>query len=175
MVVSYWHSLFVAFRHNLDNMQGTPFTTQLKQKFLAKLLSSAGNVSKAAKAAGISRANAYIHRESDADFKQAWDDIIQQVADAMEEELYRRSVKGYQEPVFYRGKMVAKIRKFSDRLLEVGLKAKRPELYRERFDINQNVAGSLDVHLQHTIDSIYDNGPTDTTGSELDTRADTDG
>ena len=154
-------------------MQGKPLEPQQKAKFLAKLLSSAGNVSKAAKAAGISRTAAYEHKSTDADFSGAWDDIINQVVDAMEEELHRRAVKGVQEPVFYKGQMVAKVRKFSDRLLEFALKGKRPDIYRERFDINQNVSGSLDVNIQHTIDQVYGDGSSEA-GSAIDTGADTD-
>jgi hypothetical protein len=151
-------------------MQGVELTPDQKQKFLAKLSATAGNVSKAAQAAKISRSVAYIHKAKDADFSQAWDNINEAVADAMEQEMYRRAVKGVQEPVFYKGDMIAKIRKFSDRLLEFGLKGKRPEVYRERFDVNQNVTGSLDLNIQATINQIYADsdasGPFDDAESE---------
>lgn len=136
-------------------MQGKALDNLQKQKFLQKLQSSAGNVSKAAKAAGISRASAYDHKGSDADFSQAWDNVIDYVVDTMEDELYRRSTKGTLEPIFYKGEMVAKVRKFSDRLLEFGLKAKRPDIYRERLDVNTNVTGSLDVNIEAAINDIY--------------------
>src|SRR5687768_6811869 len=129
-------------------MQGVALTAQEKQKFLQKLYASAGNVSKAAKAIKIARNTAYEHKKSDNDFSAAWDNVIESVADAMEEELHRRAVKGVQEPVFYKGQMVAKIRKYSDRLLEFALKGKRPEIYRDRLDLNANVQGSLDVNLE---------------------------
>jgi hypothetical protein len=136
-------------------MQGKPLDPLQKQKFLQKLRSSAGNVSNAAKAAGISRSSAYEHKSNDADFSTSWDNVIDDVVDTMEQELYRRSTKGVLEPIFYKGEMVAKVRKFSDRLLEFGLKGKRPEIYRERFDVNQNVTGSLDLNIQATINQIY--------------------
>jgi hypothetical protein len=136
-------------------MQGKALDPQQKQKFLAKLRASAGNVSKAAKAAGISRASAYDHKKLDSDFAGAWDGVIDDVVDAMEEELHRRSTKGILEPVFYKGEMIAKVRKFSDRLLEFALKSKRPDQYRERFDVNQNIAGVLDLNIQATINQIY--------------------
>lgn len=141
------------------NMQGIALTAQQKEKFLAKLMSSAGNVSKASRAIKISRNTAYDHKKIDADFSQAWENVIDAVADAMEEELHRRAVKGYQEPVFYKGEMIAKVRKFSDRLLEFGLKGKRPDVYRDRIDINNHHAGSLDVNIQSTIDAIYSDSP----------------
>jgi hypothetical protein len=139
-------------------MQGRELTPQQKQKFLAKLRSNVGNVSKASKAINISRNTAYDHKKSDADFSQAWDNVIDDVIDEMEQELHRRSTKGVLEPVFYKGEMVAKIRKYSDRLLEFALKGKKPEVYRERVDINNHHSGALDVSIQATIDQIYDDG-----------------
>lgn len=160
-------------------MQGRALETQQKQKFLAKLLSTAGNVAKASKAAGISRSAAYEHKTADADFSQSWDNIINEVADVMEEEVYRRGTKGVLEPVFYKGEMVAKIRKYSDRLLEFALKGKRPDVYRERFDVNQNVTGSLDLNIQATINQVYGDGDdaeqtADTASAELDAGTDPD-
>lgn len=159
-------------------MQGKILTPSQKQKFLAKLRSSAGNVSKAARAAGFVRNAAYDHKKSDADFSQSWDDIIEEISDIEEEEAHRRATKGVLEPVFYKGVIVGKIRKYSDRLLEFRLKGHRPEIYRERFDINQQVSGSLDLNIQATIDQIYastDNGkPSDTESAEFDGGADQD-
>lgn len=161
-------------------MQGVPLTTNQKQKFLAKLATSAGNVSKAAKAAGISRSATYVAKTTDADFSVSWENVINTVVDAMEEELHRRAAKGVLEPVFYKGEMVAKIRKYSDRLLEFALKGKRPDVYRERFDVNQNVTGSLDLNIQATINQVYGDAdspdtPESPAGSTIDAGADTDG
>ena len=100
------------------------------------------------------------------------------VVDAMEEELHRRSTKGVLEPVFYKGEMVAKIRKFSDPLLMFALKGKRPEIYRERFDVNQNVTGSLDLNIQATINQIYadpDDTTADPASTAIDSGSDQDG
>lgn len=136
-------------------MQGKEITPQQRDKFLKRLKSSAGNVSKAAQAAGIGRTSVYNYRDSDPEFKAAWDEVIDFVVDAMEQEMHRRSTAGVLEPVFYKGEAVGKIRKFSDRLLEFALKAKRPEVYRERFDVNTNVSGSLDVGIEAAINEIY--------------------
>jgi hypothetical protein len=146
-------------------MQGVALTPQEKEKFLAKLMSSAGNVTKASQTIKIARNTAYEHKKADADFSQAWDNVIEACADAAEQELYRRSIKGYVEPVFYKGEMVSKIRKFSDRLLEFYLKGKRPEVYRERLDINNTVQGSLDVNIEFEIDKIY--GDTNDDSSDI--------
>jgi hypothetical protein len=139
---------------------GIPITIQDKGKFLKKLLSTHGNVARACRAIKISRNAAYDHRKIDPDFGAAWDEILETVADEMEQELVRRSTKGYLEPVFYQGQEIAQIRKFSDKLLEVGLKAKRPEKYRERLDLNANHSGALDHNIQIVIDQVYGNDDT---------------
>lgn len=159
-------------------MQGKQLSDQQKQKFLAKLRSTAGNVSKAAQSSGFARNAAYDHRKTDADFARAWEDIIEEITDLEEEEAHRRATKGILEPVFYKGEIVGKIRKFSDRLLEFRLKGHRPEIYRERFDVNQQVSGSLDLNIQAAIDHIYsdiDGESNDTESVVFDGGTDQDG
>ncbi len=142
-----------------------------KTNFLAKLKTTHGNVSKASQAIKINRSTAYLHRAKDADFAAAWDDILASVYDAAEGELYKRAVVGWKEEP---GGPTKK----SDRLLEFFLKGNRAEKFRERFDINQQVSGSLDLNIQATIDQIYastDNGkPSDTESAELDGGTDQD-
>jgi hypothetical protein len=136
-------------------MQGRDLTTKQKADFLRKLKLTNGNVSKAAAAASISRSAAYEHRSNNADFRQAWDDVIDQVVDEVEQELFRRGVKGWNEPVFYKGQKVGSIRKFSDSDLHLLAKAHRPEKYRERFDVNNHIDGHLDVNIAAKIDEVY--------------------
>jgi hypothetical protein len=138
---------------------------QQKGKFLKKLKTTHGNVSKAATGIGIGRSTAYLHKSKDADFSAAWDDILASVYDEMEAELYRRAVVG---EVDREG-----IRKKSDRLLEFALKGNRAEKFRERYDVNQHVTGSLDVSIQHTIDQVYgdDAGAIDLTPIPDDTQS----
>jgi hypothetical protein len=143
----------------ITKMHGKPLDAQLKQKFLAKLKATHGNVSKACQIIQISRNAAYEHKRTDADFSAAWDQVLESVYDEMEQELYNRSVKGWNEPVFYKGDIVGTIRKKSDRLLEFALKGNRAEKFRERLDINNHHSGSLDVNLQATIDSVYGSNP----------------
>lgn len=147
-------------------------TAQQKGKFLAKLKTSHGNVSKAAQAIKISRSGVYQQKSKDPDFAAAWDDILASIYDAAEGELYKRAVVGWKEEP---GGPTKK----SDRLLEFFLKGNRAEKFRERFDINQQVSGSLDLNIQATIDQIYantDNGESSNTESaELDGGTDQNG
>lgn len=124
-----------------------PLSTQQKTKFLKALKSHHGNVSRAVASIRVSRSAIYQLKLKDADFSQAWNDIIASVYDEMESELYERAVTGWIDKDGIRHK--------SDRLLEFALKGNRPEKYRERVDLSQTVAGSLDVALQSAIDDVY--------------------
>lgn len=128
-------------------MQGKQLDLQQKAKFLKRLLSSAGNVSKAARAAGIARNAAYDHKKSDEAFSDAWDTVIETVCDQAEEELFRRAVKGIKKPVFYKGQMVATVREFSDQLIMFYLKHKRKS-FRDSLDLNVNIRELSDEELE---------------------------
>lgn len=118
----------------------TKVTAIKKEQFLDALLASAGNVSHACRAVDLARRTIYEHRDLDSDFAQAWDDVIQQVADTMEREAYRRAVEGVNKPVFQQGREVGSIREYSDTLLIFMLKGARPDKYRES-------AGNVNLHI----------------------------
>ena len=58
------------------------------------------------------------------------------LADALEQEARRRALEGVEEPVFCRGERVGVIRRYSDALLILLLKAKRPEQFRDVVDLS---------------------------------------
>ena len=136
-------------------MQGREVTKEQLETFLIALRRQYGNVSAAAKKAGFSRHAAYAHKKTDTQFSKQWDEILDGLIDDAEKELHRRAVKGTLKPVFYKGEKIGSIRQFSDRLLEFLLKAKRPEQYRDKLDLDTNIRGSLDIGLDKAIDQIY--------------------
>ncbi len=91
----------------------TPLKSKWKPKFLEGLKEH-GNVTKAAKEAGISRGHAYLERKNLEKFKEAWEEAYEEYVDSLEHELYRRAKDG------------------SDTLLIFALKGRRPEVYAER-------------------------------------------
>lgn len=74
-------------------------------------------VAEASRAAGVHRSTAY-DRRSDEDFARRWDELEEAATDRLEATAYNRAIAG------------------SDRLMEVLLKARRPEKYRERFEFD---------------------------------------
>jgi hypothetical protein len=77
-------------------------------------------------AAASSTRCAYGHRNADPEFERAWLEAEQKDAGALESEAGRRAVEGFEEPIMYQVTVVGHVRKYSDRMLELLLKAHRP-------------------------------------------------
>jgi hypothetical protein len=116
---------------------GTPrdTTTRARSRFLDTYAKS-GNVSWAAKQAGIDRHTVYVWQEQDDTFAQAFREADLKATEALEREAWRRASEGIQEPVFQHGKLVGTIQRYSDNLLMFLLRARAPERYRDRVDVS---------------------------------------
>lgn len=114
------------------------WTRAARRRFL-EVLATTGNVSAAARAVGLARSSAYRLRQKDAAFAAAWEDAEQEAVDLLEQEARRRALEGVSEPLLGGGKLIRDddgrimtIRRYNDRLLEMLLKAHRPEKFRDR-------------------------------------------
>lgn len=87
----------------------------------------------------MSRQAAYEWREADAKFAAEWADAEQQAADKLEREAWRRAVEGTDKPVTFRGIVTDTYKEYSDRMLEILLKAHRPEKFVERSRVDHGV------------------------------------
>jgi hypothetical protein len=119
-------------------VNGRKLTVQEKGRFIKRLVLTGGNVSKAAKAAGISRTAAYSHRNDDESFAAAWDEAIENGVDDLLQKLRTYALKMDGNA--------------SVRAAEFLIKAKRPE-YRERTtqDMNIRVEELTDEELAQLI------------------------
>ena len=90
-----------------------------------------GTITAAAEAAKINRRQHHRWIEAGNGYQEAFAEARERAGDRLEEEARRRAVDGVPEPVFYKGKPVGAIRKYSDTLLIFLLKGARPEKYRE--------------------------------------------
>jgi terminase small subunit-like protein len=89
-------------------------TDRVRATFLA-ILAEQCNVTEACRAAGIGRSAVYTWRDDDPAFRAAWEEAEQMAADRLEKVAWERASKG-----------------LSDRMLELLLKAHRPEKFKER-------------------------------------------
>lgn len=109
----------------------TKLTKEKREEFMAELTQH-GNVTKAARAVGITRVYAYQVKAEDTAFAEAWDNAVQEWADMLEGEADRRAFEGTTKGVYYQGILVGEERLYSDTLLMFRLKALRPDLYKDR-------------------------------------------
>ena len=124
-----------------------------KPKFLTALRVT-GSVTAAAEYSGIHRRSVYKARDRSKTFAESWDEALNQAKYALETEARRRAIDGADKPIFYKGVQVATIKEYSDRLLEVLLKAHMPEKYRERFEHTGADGGPIRVDQTiHTPDA----------------------
>ncbi len=113
----------------------TKVTPKKKVAFCKSLVETGGNVSKAALLIGVARQNCYVHKEADPEFAQAWDDAVEEGTEDLEEEARRRAYKGVLEPVFHQGAECGFVRKYSNTLLIFLLKGRKPDVYRDRTQV----------------------------------------
>jgi transposase-like protein len=105
-----------------------------REQFLAHLRTGMP-VLTAAALVGVGRKTVYRWREGSLEFRQAWDEAYASGSDAVEEVARRRAMDGWLEPVFQGGVEVGDIRRYSDRLLDRLLRARKPEMFGERLTL----------------------------------------
>jgi hypothetical protein len=118
----------------------TKFTLKAREEFLAAL--RGGNtITHAARLVRMSRRGVYDVRNADPTFAAEWDLALAEGIDVLEQEAKRRAVEGVEQerPIVSRGMIVGHVRtiEYSDRLLELLLKAKKPDVYRENVSVEQ--------------------------------------
>ena len=103
-----------------------------------------GTISKAAKKAKISRQTHYdwLKNDTKGQYRRAFELADKMAADLLEEEAFRRAVEGDLQVVYYKGEEVGRRRVYSDHLLSLLLKGKKPQ-YRENTEINNNISVDL--------------------------------
>ena len=84
-------------------------------------------------------------RRRSEDFAAQWDEALEEGTDLLDAEARRRAVTGIDKPVYYKGKVVGSITKYSDRLLMFLLKAHRPQKFRDGVKVEQPGANNVGV------------------------------
>lgn len=82
-------------------------------------------------------------RERDPVFRGAMLEAKLRFAESLESEAHRRAVIGVKKDVYYKGDVVGEVTEYSDQLLTTLLKANMPDKYRERVDVNLDVAAQI--------------------------------
>ncbi len=114
-------------------MKGKRITERQRATFLAEY-AACGSLTRAAGAAGVSRAWVYNERDRNADFAAELEEAHSIACDHLMAEARRRAVDGVEEPVFYQGVQCGSVQRYSDKLLAMLLKGLMPEVFRERIE-----------------------------------------
>ena len=97
------------------------------------------NVSHACQLAGVARRNVYYWQEHDPEFAAAFHIAESAATERLEREAWRRAVEGtpYERTSYWHGEPVGTDHKieYSDQLLMLLLRARKPETYREKVDV----------------------------------------
>lgn len=103
-----------------------------------------GTISAAAKEAKISRQTHYDWLKNDKrnEYHRAFAQAEKMAADLLEEEAWRRAVTGDLRVVYYKGENVGEQRVYSDQLLALLLKGRKPQ-YKESAEINASVTVNM--------------------------------
>lgn len=139
----------------------TTFTPEKREKFLIALGSGA-SVTRAAVIAGWSRQSAYNYRKDDEEFAAEWDEAVEEGTDLLEDEARRRATEGLVQYKFDKhGDPLQNPvtggpyfeRQYSDTLLIVLLKSRRPNKYRDntRHEITGKNGGKIEAVIEATV------------------------
>lgn len=83
----------------------------------------------AAAAAGVGRTTIFDWRREDKAFAEAWEAAVDEGTDVLEQEAHRRAVEGVSRPVYQGKELVGHVQEYSDTLLILMMKGRRPERY----------------------------------------------
>jgi len=106
--------------------------TKKRKRILIEAIAHTGILTHSLRIANITSTSYYNHLESDPAFAEEVQRAIDFSTDCMEAEAIRRGVEGYKEAVYHQGKVVGWNTRYSDKMLEIMLKARKPDVFGNR-------------------------------------------
>lgn len=108
-----------------------------------------GTIVQACRATGFARSLVYKWRDEDPAFRGALDEAKIEATESLIAEARRRAHDGYDEPVYYKGRKVDTVKKYSDSLLMFLIKGECPE-YRDK-NVTELQTPSEGLHVNITV------------------------
>ena len=105
-------------------------------------LRATGNVTLAARGAGVSRQQAYRTRNRNKTFRRQWEEALEEAVDLLDGEARRRAT-GIKRDIYHAGVVVGEETVYDSALLMFLLKAHRPGLYRDNVKVEHS--GGMEV------------------------------
>lgn len=132
----------------------TEFTPEKISLFLDGVIKFGGNVSRAARAVGITRQGVWKKEKNDKDFAAALAEAKELGVKVLEDEAIRRAHDGVAEPIFHRGVQCGTVQKYSDTLMIFLLKGAMPDKYKERSETT--LKGDVVSELLKAREGLFD-------------------
>ena len=90
----------------------------IQAKFISTMIETS-NVTKSAKAAGVSKSTIYRYRRKYPEFAEAWDEAYNMASDKISEAVWERAIDGAEKPIIKNGEIVSTYTDQSERMLEL--------------------------------------------------------
>lgn len=131
-------------------------TLEERETFL-EALGAGWSVAHAAKRAGVTRQRFYDLRDADQDFAGQWEQALEEGLEALVDEVRRRAVEGWEEPIYQKGELVGHVRRYSDNLLMFLTKQRDPS-FREnaRIEVTGRDGGPVELQAGYTPTTLAD-------------------
>ncbi len=139
-------------RTNHDRLSASQLVS-LKDTFLTAF-EKVATINGAAVLAGVARATHYNWLHKDPAYAARFAESEEIATERLEQEARRRALDGVLEPVFYQGEECGAIRKYDTALTIFLLKARRPEVYRERFDAHIQVHQRVEPDMKAVVSEM---------------------
>lgn len=120
------------------NPYAAKFTPAKQQRYFA-CLAEGWSKTRASAAAGVNASTIAYHRKTNPEFVEQEFEATQRGTDRIEDEATRRAVEGVAEPVYQGGQLVGEVQRYSDQLMGLLLRGRRPERYKDRVEQSGNV------------------------------------
>jgi hypothetical protein len=131
------------------------------------IMRSTGSNTLALKAANCPRRIVTYMQASSPVFGAVLNDSLDESTDSLEDEARRRAVEGVDEPVFYQGAVVGHVKKYSDELLKMLLRANR----QTKYIVNKTVQQPLiNVNNTFNLEGVNIDGLRDRLASRIEGR-----
>lgn len=119
-----------------SNNQGMMRKLSAKQKEFLKAFANEPFVTRAAEKAQVTKQSHYYWMRTDEIYKKIFEGMSDIIVGDLEEIGQIRAIEGVTKEIFFQGQVCGTEQQFSDTLLMFFLKAKRPDIYRERTSID---------------------------------------
>lgn len=124
-----------------------PEHTSRKWRFLLSFVASAGNVTRAAQAAKISRAVHYQWLEKDEKYRKAFAVASEEAARVLRDEAIRRAFEGVLKPIIYKGEVTGFELEYSDTIMIRLMEVLDPDFRRAKTTTTKGKIGETKVDL----------------------------